>query len=286
MICAFSEGQRYPCGQCFPCRLNKQRKWLLRLLCEGTQHSQPPLFVTLTYKDAPLCQSSDGLPFETLRPDDLKAWLQLLRRRVVANTPGLTSDTPLAQVVRYYACGEYGTLSGRPHYHAILFGDTARISALLEKSWSHGFVTQRWANSVNMAYTLKYVLKGIGLLAETNQQIPFSRMSRRPPLGTGFALNIARSFMPLMARDNSPAMEDFLGCLPPILQIDGKFLPLDRTMKNAVRDAMVSEGMPEHLLDLVFPSQEIEFDAEKTKKSQAAHYKAHRNRKKTTLYAV
>ncbi len=287
MICAYSEGKTYPCGQCYPCRVNRQRRWLLRLLCEATQHSKQPIFVTLTYQEAPRCLGEDGNQVETLQPNDLTDWLKRLRWHVGEHTPGHTSVTKGKPVVRYYACGEYGKKTLRPHYHAILFGDTDLISHWLEKTWSHGFVTVRPADAVNMAYTLKYVLKDIGrLLDDRGVYPPFARMSQRPPLGTGFAKNIAQSIMPLMARDKTPKMVDFLGHLPPILQIDGKMLPLDRTMRNAVTNAMVAAGMPEYLCDLVFPPQEMEFDAEKTLKAQAYDAKARRNRNRETVHAV
>ncbi len=287
MICAFSEGRSYPCGQCTPCRVNRQRKWLCRLLCESCLHPSTPLFVTLTYRESPKCLV-DGNLRETLRPDDVTNWIKRLRRRVSGTSSGLTSANPELSAVRYYLCGEYGTKSGRPHYHAILFGATDLILPLLEKTWSHGFVTVRLADAVNMSYTLKYVLKGIGEAEdETSPLVPqFSRMSLRPPLGTGYAKNIAKAFMPLMARDNSPAMEDFLGRLPPVLNIAGKTLPLDRTMKKAVASAMVDEGLPGDLIDLVFPTQEYLHDAEAVKKAQGAHHKAWRNRKRTTQHAV
>ncbi len=288
MICCFSHGRDWPCGQCFPCRKNKQRKWLLRLLCEAACHPEHlPLFITLTYKDPPLCLDEDGTPILTLRPDDLKDFLKRLRWHVGKTSHGRISASQGKPTVRYYACGEYGTKTLRPHYHAILFGLTEQIFPLLEKTWSHGFVTARPGDAVNMAYTLKYVLKALGGAPPATGQIPpFARMSLKPPLGTGFAKNIAKSLMPLMARDLSPAIQDFLGRLPPVMRLDGQTLPLDRTMKKAVIIALLDEGMPEHLVDLVYPAMEYEYDEEKVEKSFSAHEKALRHRKKTPLHAV
>lgn len=287
MLCGFSEGKSYPCGQCFACRLNRQRKWLLRLLCESTQHSQEPLFVTLTYKESPTCVSDDGTTLETLRPADLTDFLKRLRWHVGEKLRGLTSAARGKSVVRYYACGEYGTKTRRPHYHAILFGQTQVISPLLETTWSNGFVTQRPANAVNMAYSLKYVLKDIALPGDHKEQVrPFARMSLRPPLGTSFAPSIAKSILGIMSRDRSPALDEFLGCLPPILRIEGKILPLDRTMRRAVTNEMVYMGMPEHLVDLVFPRQEIEYDAEKAEISRQAHRHALAKGEKPSRYPI
>ena len=60
-------------------------------------------YITLTYND-------DHLPANgSLQPRDLQLFWKRLRK---ARTPG----------IRYYACGEYGDQTARPHYHAIIFG--------------------------------------------------------------------------------------------------------------------------------------------------------------------
>lgn len=60
-------------------------------------------FVTLTYDD-------DHLPTGgNLQKEELQYFFRKLRK-----STGLK--------IKYFACGEYGGLKGRPHYHAIVFG--------------------------------------------------------------------------------------------------------------------------------------------------------------------
>ena len=62
------------------------------------------MFLTLTYND-------DNLPSDVgLHKDDLQRFFKRLRKAL---------DT---KKIRYFACGEYGDTTSRPHYHAIVFG--------------------------------------------------------------------------------------------------------------------------------------------------------------------
>lgn len=78
--------------------------------------------------------------------------------------------------IRFFMCGEYGDELGRPHYHAIIFGNdfssdkvehkliktgTLYKSALLEKEWTHGFCTVQDFNYKAAAYCARYVTKKI-----------------------------------------------------------------------------------------------------------------------------
>ena len=64
-------------------------------------------FVTLTY-------NNDNLPYNenailpTLRKKDLQMFFKRLRSRI--------------DKIKYFACGEYGDVTQRPHYHMILCG--------------------------------------------------------------------------------------------------------------------------------------------------------------------
>lgn len=90
------------CGQCIGCRLERSRDWALRIVQEATLHAQNS-FVTLTYADRHLPSHA------SLRKKHLQDFMKRLR---------FSTDAKL----RYYACGEYGTTSLRPHYHICLFG--------------------------------------------------------------------------------------------------------------------------------------------------------------------
>lgn len=92
-----------PCGQCMGCRLERSRQWAVRCVHESKMHADN-CFITLTYSD-------DFLPENgNLHYPHFQLFMRYLRRRF--------SDVK----VRFYMCGEYGTTSGRAHYHACLFG--------------------------------------------------------------------------------------------------------------------------------------------------------------------
>lgn len=132
-----------PCGQCIGCRLQRSRQWANRLMLELEYH-QSAYFVTLTYNDkhVPVSYYSDpdtgeAFPAMTLRMKDIQLFMKRLRKRFGK--------------VRYYACGEYGPETMRPHYHLIIFGlklddlvfkgknemgDLFYTSQKLEETWS------------------------------------------------------------------------------------------------------------------------------------------------------
>jgi len=92
-----------PCGKCVGCRIAKRKEWSLRMLHELSYHPQSS-FVTLTYDDKNLPENG------SLRKRHLQLFFKRLRKSL--------GD----RKVKYFACGEYGGQTMRPHYHAILFG--------------------------------------------------------------------------------------------------------------------------------------------------------------------
>lgn len=105
-----------PCGNCVSCRLNYSRVWADRCLLEAQYHSSA-YFVTLTYSDRFVFRSQyvcdrtgEVLEALSLRKRDFQLFMKRLRKKF--------SD----QKIRFFACGEYGSETFRPHYHAILFG--------------------------------------------------------------------------------------------------------------------------------------------------------------------
>lgn len=89
------------CGQCMECRLAYSREWAIRITHEAQMHERN-CFLTLTY-------DNDHLPDHgQLVKRDLQLFFKRLRK----------STGPF----RYVACGEYGELKRRPHFHVALFG--------------------------------------------------------------------------------------------------------------------------------------------------------------------
>lgn len=110
-----------PCGNCILCRIARTREWSTRLQMENSCWNES-VFLTLTYDD-------DHVPYTncghlTLRKKDLQLFFKRLReslyRDLVASNPSLPSSVLRSRVkLKYFACGEYGDHTFRPHYHAI-----------------------------------------------------------------------------------------------------------------------------------------------------------------------
>ena len=93
----------FPCGQCLNCRITKRQSWTLRILLEMRKH-EFNYFLTLTY-------SNDYIPEGgNLEKADLQKFWKRLRKR-------------FGHKIRFFAVGEYGDQTLRPHYHAVIFTD-------------------------------------------------------------------------------------------------------------------------------------------------------------------
>lgn len=109
---------KIPCGKCIGCRLDYSRQWANRCMLEAQYHDKDSVwFVTITYNDkyVPKVTTVDpetgkSVPAFTLRKKDFQLWMKRLRKRFGCDH------------IRFFAAGEYGSETFRPHYHAILFG--------------------------------------------------------------------------------------------------------------------------------------------------------------------
>ena len=133
-----------PCGKCVECLKRRANHWTFRLSQELKQ-ATTACFLTLTYDEVPLSQN--GLP--TLRKTDFQKFMKRLRKRSKCS-------------LKYYACGEYGTRTQRPHYHVILFNLSRTIfeTDMIGRIWSHGFVDVGKVEMASIAYVTGYVMKG------------------------------------------------------------------------------------------------------------------------------
>lgn len=154
-----------PCGKCIACLVNKRNDWSFRLEQEH-KASKSSLFVTLTY-DQKHCPS-DG----SLDKKHLQLYLKRLRKKDGTNK------------IRYYAVGEYGGQSLRPHYHLLLFNaseEHARAAWSDHKGNPVGIVHIGRVTTASVAYVTKYVVQPD--LAIPHLQKPFSVMSRAYGIG-------------------------------------------------------------------------------------------------------
>ncbi|QXP08476.1 MAG: replication initiator protein [Arizlama microvirus] len=136
-----------PCGRCPPCKKRRVDGWVFRLQQEE-KRSSTARFITLTYGPHSLPISPNG--WMTLDKSDLQKYFKRLRKLC----PSVN--------VRYYACGEYGSKSKRPHYHAIVFNvpdDNMFYSAWSLDGVPIGAVHVGQVSNNSIAYTMKYIDK-------------------------------------------------------------------------------------------------------------------------------
>lgn len=154
--------QIVPCGKCLVCLGNKRNDWSFRLMQEY-KASDSSAFITLTYDNKYLPESGVSIRHFQL-------FMKRLRKR-------------FSERLRYYAVGEYGTKTGRPHYHAIIFnfeGD----EKFLRSVWPFGLVHIGKVNQASIMYVTKYVIQRGNYQGKQNK--PFSLVSRGYGLGSNY----------------------------------------------------------------------------------------------------
>nr|QGT50726.1 hypothetical protein Elusimicrob1349_1960 [uncultured Elusimicrobia bacterium] len=163
-----------PCGKCPACLATRAQMWTYRLYAESKLHTKYA-FVTLTYSDefiSRLRLSPTGL--YSLDKKEVQNFFKRLRKN-------------LSQRIRFYAVGEYGGETKRPHYHAIIFGVGPEDRSIIENCWPFGFVTVSDVSVHAMAYVARYCVKKLfsdPLEYQREQILPeFSLMSNRPGIG-------------------------------------------------------------------------------------------------------
>jgi len=154
-----------PCGKCPFCAATRRADWGTRLEYEARLHLVKK-FVTLTYA-TPHLKWKHGNP--QLCKDDLQKWFKRVRNNGVK--------------IRYYAVGEYGSHTLRPHYHVILFGNVS--DDLIRSSWHLGQVHIGTVTQASIQYTLGYIVNKSWKHIH-NRIPPFSLMSRKPGLGANY----------------------------------------------------------------------------------------------------
>lgn len=102
---ASSSGFLVPCGKCLGCRISRRKEWSLRMLHELSSHDKN-VFITLTYDEKNIPENA------SLKKHHLQLFFKRLRRDLDHQD----------RKIKYFACGEYGDQTFRPHYHAIIFG--------------------------------------------------------------------------------------------------------------------------------------------------------------------
>jgi len=172
-----------PCGNCIGCLMARAKAWAGRCMHEASLYDQN-CFITLTYNDASMPHLG------SLDISDFQGFMKRLRKR-------------FGEGIRYFACGEYGPVNLRPHYHALLFnhdfddrvlfketeaGSPIFLSEELQRLWPAGYssvtdVTLKSANYV-ARYNMKKAMDPLKLPDGISREfIVMSRGSKK--LGTG-----------------------------------------------------------------------------------------------------
>lgn len=160
-----------PCGKCAFCLQRRQADWCFRIEKEQ-RYSSSAFFITLSYEDDKVPVSENG-ELE-LSKEDLRNFWKRLRKVVEAIDKKVK--------VRYYAVGEYGTNTGRPHYHAIVFNLPDDCLRLIDRAWNKGFIKIGTVTPESIAYTTKYLITS-DLKDYEGRIRPFSTMSLKPGIG-------------------------------------------------------------------------------------------------------
>lgn len=143
-----------PCGKCPACLARLQLQWSFRIEQEVLQPwVVSALFVTLTY--APAFLPSD----KSVHKEDVQKYMKRLRINLERN---FDENIRLS----FYACGEYGDLYNRPHYHLILAFNKSVPFKIIQSSWSRGIVDIAPFTLARAGYVAKYSQKQFGISYE------------------------------------------------------------------------------------------------------------------------
>ena len=198
-----------PCGKCVNCTKRRASQWSFRLR-EEAKVSSSASFLTLTYEKAPI--SKNG--YHTLVKRDFQLFMKRLRKLCPTNK------------LKYYACGEYGTITYRPHYHAIVFNLPHSIinsPDLVRDTWNQGHTMVAHSNDLTINYVAGYVVKGqFQKLGQYDDRIPeFSLMSKR--MGLAYLTDQMINFYKQKE-------------LTAIMRENGTYIPMPRYYKEKIFD--------------------------------------------------
>ena len=168
-----------PCGKCYPCLSNRRTEWTFRLLQEQ-KVSTSAWFITMTYTDENLpirsIQEEKIIRFSellethkieafdwnsTLHKKDYQDFMKRLRKKVEEHYKAIGDlyerHGLKIRPIKYYAVGEYGSKTKRPHYHAIMFNVPKEIAVKIADIWKYGNVQTAQVSRASIHYVTKYV---------------------------------------------------------------------------------------------------------------------------------
>lgn len=195
-------------------------------MLEAVQHAENA-FVTLTYSD-------DQLPIDlSVSPREISLFSKRLRKARGRQT-------------RYFAVGEYGDTTGRPHYHLALFGQPQCLRGRtdlrkqtccpvcdeIHKAWGKGAIEIAPLDQGSARYVARYTTKKWtrGDAPGLEGRLPeFARMSLRPAIGLSALDEIASVI--LEQEENGAKYID----VPLTLAFGNQQFPLGRYLRRQLR---------------------------------------------------
>lgn len=239
-------------------------------------------FLTLTYSDDhlpmirnPKTSGPNSIYLASLDPKHLQNWLKRFREAISPSK------------IRFYAVGEYGDETNRPHYHVALFNYPACAFGrtrnhrenccpscdLVRRTWSVdgqpiGNILLGTLTNDSASYVAGYVTKKLTSRDDPrlNGRHPeFSRMSRRPGIGYDFMHEVASTVL----QHDLSVDED----VPTTLRHGSRTLPLGRYLTRRLRKLTGrDEKAPQTKLDAIAeelrPLREIAFDNSRSFKQE------------------
>jgi hypothetical protein len=166
------------------CRIGRTSEWTTRIMHELI--GKKGCFITLTYDDDHLPEGS------TLVKEHLQLFVKRLRKYLEPTR------------IKYFACGEYGDETSRPHYHLIVINWMPELERLykpsknqcasreIEELWRNGHNVVGSADREAIQYTVGYIRKK--LICKADQEMyegrepPFQLQSQG--IGKDYAFHI------------------------------------------------------------------------------------------------
>ena len=156
-----------PCGRCLFCLSSKRNEWSFRLWQE-VKIAESAVFLTMTYADEHLLWNHER---PLLYKPDLQKFIKRMRNFQ-------TRKTKSNKQIRYYAVGEYGTKTKRPHYHMMAFNLHEKLLNEVTQIWDKGHIDIGECNPATIRYLTKYVINRPDM--QYKDAPPFALMSKRP----------------------------------------------------------------------------------------------------------
>jgi hypothetical protein len=229
------------CKRCINCRIDKSREWAGKIVLEMNEIQSKTTFLTLTYDDAHVPFTPEYV--QNLKPNHLFDFMNRLRKHQIIN--------------RYFAVGEYGDESKRPHFHLMLFNtDPIRVERASQALWYEkgdknktpmGFIQAREANSERARYIAGYCVKKMTKTDDPRldgREPEFSVFSKQPPIGKA---GMNRILDMLCSRTGARAIAAKGGILPSSFNMHGKNYPFSKYWKDWLYEKM--DMVPPELCD-------------------------------------